>query len=133
MQDAQSVDRGVEVVGFVPDLVQELDATRVVVAPIWFGGGTRIKVLEALAAARPVVGPPAAVERIGFKDGEHGFVAEDPESFGRAIVRVLADDELAARLGTTARALGLAYRWSNCVQPAIDLYTQVTRNAFIGS
>ena len=42
---------GVELIGFVPDLKAELARNRLVVAPLWSGGGTRLKVLEALAAA----------------------------------------------------------------------------------
>lgn len=117
--------QGVEVVGVVPDLRQELEAARVVVAPIWVGGGTRIKVLEALAAARPVIGPHVAVERIGFTDGTHGFITDDADDFASAIVRVLEDDDLAARLCRGARELGEQFRWSECTRPAVELYKRL--------
>ena len=94
---------GVELIGFVDDVAPEIAAARAVVAPIRFGGGTRIKVLEAMAAARPVVGTSLAVEQIGFADGEHGRIRDDDEALARELVALLRDPGSAARLGAAAR------------------------------
>ena len=66
---ARQVDGHERVVrlGFVPDLPDLLRRCRVVLVPVWHGGGTRLKVLEALASARPIVGTGKAVEGIGRK------------------------------------------------------------------
>ena len=69
---------GVEVLGLVADLPGALAAARAVIVPIWEGGGTRLKVLEALAAGRPVVGTSLGVGGVGFEDGRHGLLGERP-------------------------------------------------------
>lgn len=116
---------GVRVLGFVRDLVPELACARVVVAPLWLGGGTRIKVLEALAAARPVVGTTIGVERIGFEHGMHGLVADDARGLASATIRVLADDALASRFAHNARELGRRYVWDEMTKPAEAVYRRL--------
>jgi polysaccharide biosynthesis protein PslH len=102
-----------DLVGFVPSLTAELQRARVVVAPIPFGGGTRIKVLEAMAAGRPVVGTTVGVEEIGFVDGEHGLVADRPDAMALAVTQVIEDDALALRLGTAAREHARGFVWGD--------------------
>jgi glycosyltransferase involved in cell wall biosynthesis len=123
--DLHSAERGVEVVGFIEDLTAELTATRVVVAPLWVGGGTRIKVLEAMAAARPVVGTTVGVEQIGFEHGRHGFVADEPAGLAEATSRLLDDGELAAACGARARAHVEDQRWTDVTRPAEELYRRL--------
>jgi glycosyltransferase involved in cell wall biosynthesis len=108
---------GVELLGLVGDLVAELAATQVVLVPLWQGGGTRLKVLEAMAAARPVVGTSLAVEEVGFVPGEHGLVADDPAGLAAAAAALLADPGHARQLGLQARGHAEAYRWARCTEP----------------
>jgi glycosyltransferase involved in cell wall biosynthesis len=122
VREAAARHERVEVLGFVDDLVAELAATRVVVASLWVGGGTRIKVLEALAAARPVVGTSVGVERIGFEHDRHGLISDTPEGLAAATVRVLADDAAAARYGREGRRLADRCRWETTTAAAEDLY-----------
>jgi len=122
VREAAARHERVEVLGFVDDLLAELAATRVVVASLWVGGGTRIKVLEALAAARPVVGTSVGVERIGFEHDRHGLISDTPEGLARATVRVLADDGAAARYAQEGRSLADKYRWEMTTAAAEDLY-----------
>jgi glycosyltransferase involved in cell wall biosynthesis len=111
-----------ELVGFVPSLEAELQRARVVVAPIPFGGGTRIKVLEAMAAGRPVVGTRLGVEEIGFVDGQHGFVADQPDAMARAVAQIVDDDALAARLGVAAREHARGFAWHDLTGALEDRY-----------
>lgn len=113
---------GVEVVGFVDDLAAELSVTRVVVVPIWVGGGTRIKVLEALAAARAVVGTPVGVERLGFEHDRHGLIAASPGDLADATTALLADDARAQRYADEGRRLVRDQSWSVVTRPAETLY-----------
>jgi glycosyltransferase involved in cell wall biosynthesis len=122
VREAASAQPRVEVLGFVDDLLAELATARVTIAPLWVGGGTRIKVLEAMAAARPVIGTTVGVEQIGFEHDRHGLVADASEGLAEATVRVLADDDLAARLGAEARQLAQGYRWETTTAPAEQLY-----------
>jgi polysaccharide biosynthesis protein PslH len=122
IRKAASETRRVTILGFVPDLLAELGKARVVVAPIWFGGGTRIKVLEALAAARPVVGTTVGVERVGFEHDRHGLIADDPEPMAAATLRVLVDEEAARRYAHNARTLAEGYRWAAMTAPLEQIY-----------
>jgi glycosyltransferase involved in cell wall biosynthesis len=115
----------IRVLGFVDDLRDELGRARLVLAPLWVGGGTRVKVLEALAAARPVVGTNIGVEQIGFRDEWHGLVDDSPEGLARATIRLLADEELAARCAANGRRLAGEYRWESTTAPAEALYHEL--------
>ncbi|MBI5103599.1 MAG: glycosyltransferase, partial [Solirubrobacterales bacterium] len=113
---------GVELVGLVDDLRAELCAASVVVVPVWTGGGTRIKVLEAMAAARPVVGTAVGVERLGFEAGVHGLVDDTPAGLADAVAALLEDPARGRRLGEAARAHVRPRCWSAATAPAEALY-----------
>jgi glycosyltransferase involved in cell wall biosynthesis len=124
VREAAARHERVKVLGFVEDLVAELAQTRVVVASLWVGGGTRLKVLEALAAARPVVGTPVGVGRIGFEHERHGLISDTPEGLAGATVRVLDDDSLAGRYAVQGRRLAQHYRWEATTAAAEELYSR---------
>jgi polysaccharide biosynthesis protein PslH len=109
---------GVELVGLVDDLPAELRSARLAVVPVWVGGGTRIKVLEAMGAGRPVVGTAVAVERLGFRDGQHGFVRDTPSGLADGCVALLDDEARARRLGESAREHVRPMRWTQVTAPA---------------
>ncbi|MFT4035997.1 MAG: glycosyltransferase [Patulibacter sp.] len=113
---------GVEVAGLVDDIVAELAAAALVVVPVWTGGGTRIKVLEAMAAARPVVGTPVGVERIGFLDGEHGAIRDTPAQLADAVAALLDAGERGVAAGIAARAAVRSYSWRALTAPLEQRY-----------
>ena len=96
----------VVVTGRVDDVTPYLDRAAVVVAPLRLGGGTRVKVLEALAAGKAVVASPLAAEGIEAVDGEHLLLAESDEELVDATARLLADPDARSSLGRRARQLG---------------------------
>ena len=114
----------VEAVGFVEDIATELARARVVIVPLWQGGGTRLKVLEALAAARPVVGTPVGVEQIGFEAGRHGHLGSTPRELADATASLLADPAAARALGQAGRSLAGSFRWREVTRPAEELYAR---------
>jgi glycosyltransferase involved in cell wall biosynthesis len=116
---------GVEVLGLVDDLPGALARARAVVVPIWEGGGTRLKVLEALAASRPVVSTPLGASGVGFAAGRHGLLAEDAPDLGAALAAVLADPARAAALGASGRALAEDFRWPRALAAAEALYAEL--------
>jgi polysaccharide biosynthesis protein PslH len=99
---------GVEVIGRVPDVTPYLDAAAVVVAPLSWGGGMRVKVLEALGAGKAVVATALAIEGLDLIDGEHVVLAETDEDFAAAIDALLANADLRAALAKRARAWAAA-------------------------
>jgi polysaccharide biosynthesis protein PslH len=119
----------VEAIGFVEDLAAELAGSRLVVVPIWSGGGTRLKVLESLAAARPVVGTPLGVEGIGFEAGRHGAVADTAAKLGTTAAELLENDRLAGSLAEEGRRLAERFRWTRTTAPAERLYERLASSS----
>ncbi len=110
--------------GLVEDITAELAASRLAIVPIWQGGGTRLKVLEALAAARPVVGTPLGVAGVGFRPDREGLVAARPADLADAAAALLGDGDRAAALAASGRRLADGYRWSRVTAPAAELYAR---------
>jgi glycosyltransferase involved in cell wall biosynthesis len=103
---------GVTVTGEVEDVSAELAAADVVVVPVRFGGGTRVKILEAFAHQVPVVSTTVGCEGLEVVDGEHLLVADAPEALAAACVRLLQREDLRRRVVVQARKLWQdRYRW----------------------
>ncbi len=93
-----------------------------VLVPVWHGAGTRLKVLEALASARPIVATPLGVEEIGFVDDRHGLLADGPGELADIAARLLGDEPLSYALAQEGRQLAERYRWSRVLEPLERLY-----------
>jgi glycosyltransferase involved in cell wall biosynthesis len=119
-----AADSRVVVLGLVEDLAATMARARLTVVPIWRGGGTRLKALEALAAGRPVVGTPLGVSGIGFEPGRHGVVVESPVELGRAAAELLGRPEVVDAMAARGRRLAAGYRWDRALTPAEELYRE---------
>lgn len=118
---------GVQIVGEVPDVAEELSRARLVVVPLRAGSGTRLKVLEAFAFRVPVVSTSIGCEGLDVVAGEHLLVADRAGEFAAACVRLLSDDELHDRVRREARSLFEAsYRWEDIRQSVSELACSVT-------
>jgi glycosyltransferase involved in cell wall biosynthesis len=115
---------GLEVLGLVEDVPAALAGARAVVVPIWEGGGTRLKVLEALASGRVVVATPLGAEGIGFEGGRHGVLAATAAELGAELAGVLGDAERAATLGAEGRRLAERFRWPDALAAASAFYAE---------
>lgn len=105
---------GVEVVGPVQDIAVELARADVVVVPIRVGGGTRLKVIEALANNIPLVTTTVGCEGIDVRNGRSALVSDDATAFAGAVLRLVADGRLRQRLADAGRALfERSHRWSD--------------------
>jgi glycosyltransferase involved in cell wall biosynthesis len=98
-------DPRIRMLGAGDDAVAHLAEARVCIAPLLSGSGTRFKILEAWAAGRAVVSTTIGAEGLGARDGEHLLLADDPDSFANAVVRLWNDPALRARLGDAGWAL----------------------------
>ena len=96
--------RGAELRPDVADAHEFVAGLSVFIAPLFAGGGMRIKVLDAMALAKAVVATPLGAGGIDARDGEELLLAGDADAFAAAVTRLLSDPEAAARLGAAARA-----------------------------
>lgn len=101
---AQGTDR-ILVTGWVTDVSPYYASARVVIAPLRFGSGIKLKVLEAMSFGRPVVTTSVGAEGMDVMPGENIFVQDTPEGFAEAICVVLAYPEHARAVGLAGRAL----------------------------
>jgi glycosyltransferase involved in cell wall biosynthesis len=93
---------GVEYSGFVEDLEALYRRSRVVCCPILWGGGTRIKIIEAAAYGRPIVSTTIGAEGLDLSDGSDILLRDDPKSFAEACLHLLKDPESCRQLGSYA-------------------------------
>lgn len=111
---------GIEVTGFVTDPTALLSETAAFVVPLQAGGGMRVKILDAWSCGLPVVSTRIGAEGLQAHDGENVLLADDAASFAQAVVRVLHEPTLAARLADGGRrTLEAYYDWRR-VYPAWD-------------
>jgi len=104
---------GVHPVGRVERVQSYLERAACSVIPLRIGGGTRLKILESWALGRAVVTTGIGCEGLEIREGENALVRDDPEPFARAVVQVLEDRALRARLGRSGRrTVERRYGWS---------------------
>jgi glycosyltransferase involved in cell wall biosynthesis len=114
--------RGVSVHPDVPDVVPFLHDARVAIVPLRIGTGSRLKVLEAMAARRPVAGTAIGLGGLEVRPGSDLLQADDPDSFAQAVLSILRDDELAGRLAERGRSLvEQSYSWEKIGREYADL------------
>ena len=101
---AVAADPRVIVTGFVPDVRPYLRESSIYLCPIRVGGGTRLKVLDALAMAKPVISTEIGVEGLGLVEGQHYLRAESAREFVSQVERLELDPALRRALGAAGRA-----------------------------
>ncbi len=106
-------DAGVLVTGSVDDVRPYVREAAVYVVPLRIGGGTRLKIFEAMGMAKAVVSTAVGAEGLPVTHGEHLLLAEEPRAFARAVVRLLRDLGRRRSIEQAARALVVErYDWS---------------------
>lgn len=101
--DVLQDDPAITVTGWVEEIRPYIAGAAVYVAPLRMGGGTRLKLLEAMAMERAVVATPLGAEGFPAVDGKELLLADTPERFAQAVVRLLHDPVGRAELGKKAR------------------------------
>lgn len=94
---------GVTVTGSVPDIRPHLARSWVQLVPLRLGGGTRLKIVESMAAGLPVVSTSVGAQGLAVTDGVEMMLADDPADFVRKTVELLAEADLRAAMALTAR------------------------------
>jgi len=107
----------VRIVGEVDDVGPYLRNAAVVAVPLQHGGGTRLKVLEALAWERPVVSTSKGAEGLPLANRRHALLADDGRGFAEAVCAVYRDEDLAAALAGAGRRFAETFSWDRLVVP----------------
>ncbi len=116
-------DPGIEVTGTVPDVRPYLERGAVCIVPLRIGGGTRLKIYEAMAMGIPIVSTTVGAEGLPVRNGEHILIVDTPEEQATAITQLLQNPHIASGLATNALRLvkehgswdSVAYRFlDNC-------------------
>jgi polysaccharide biosynthesis protein PslH len=116
----------IEFTGFVPDLRPHLAAAAAVVVPLRLGGGTRLKIVEAMAMGKAVVSTRLGAEGIEAVPGRDILIEDHPAAFANAVKRLLAQPGLAVRIGQSARQLAVErYSWSGAGRALEVFYRKV--------
>jgi len=116
----------VEFLGIIPDVRQIIHDADVCIAPLRFGSGTRIKIIEYLAMGKPVVTTSVGCEGLAVENGRNMLVADDPAEQARQIKQVLEDGRFATDLGREGRKLAEEkYDWRVYVPRLKSVYESI--------
>jgi glycosyltransferase involved in cell wall biosynthesis len=120
----------IELTGFVSDLRPHLAAAAAVVVPLRLGGGTRLKIVEAMAMGKAIVSTKLGAEGIEAVPGRDLLIEDEPAAFADAVNRLLAEPDLARRIGQSARQLAVdRYGWSGAARALEGFYRRILENA----
>lgn len=129
IQSLHSPDEGVVVTGSVDDVRPYVRSAEVVVAPLRFGGGTRLKILEAFAMGKAVVSTTLGCEGIDCRDDEHLRIRNNPSHFAEAVLELMADPLLRFEIGSSGCKLAHErYTWSAIQKKMLHIYAPKINN-----
>ena len=114
--------------GNVPDLAPYYRKADVAFAPLRAGGGTRLKILEAMARGRPVVSTTLGAEGLDVRHGEHLLIADTPQEIADAGIALFSQHALREEIRRNARALVESkYSWDACADRQLMAYEDLAQ------
>lgn len=105
MKSLVTENSSVRLTGWVEDIRPYLARASLCIVPLRIGGGTRLKIFEAMAAGKAVVSTTVGAEGLPVESGKNILLADTPEEFANSVLSVLRDDRLKLSLGREARTL----------------------------
>lgn len=119
-------NKDVRCIGYVEDVRPYINEAMIFIAPILSGGGTKLKVLNALAMGKAVVTTSIGAEGIDVTNGENIIIADNPDEFARRSVELLKNPEKAERIGKKARELIIEkYDWEKIGKRYNKIYEEL--------
>lgn len=98
IQVDKALEQNVICMGYVPDLAELYLQSRVVICPLLRGSGTKVKLLEAIAYAMPIVTTTTGASGLSLKDGINAFITDDPELYAQRVLNLLKEPKLAQKV-----------------------------------
>ncbi len=112
---------GVEVTGRVPDVRPYMERASAFIVPMRIGGGTRLKIFEAMAMGLPVVSTAIGAEGLPLKNNATILLRDAPDAFASSIVELLANDGLSTNIGRTGQqVVREAFGWQGVAAQFMD-------------
>lgn len=125
MRQLAAQDPRIRVTGQVADVRPYYNSADVVVVPLRFGSGTKLKILEAMSMGVPVVTTNIGLEGIDASPGKHVLCEDSPLQFAQAIIRLLSSPSESARITANARDFVLRYDWQRIVRDLEQTLVQI--------
>jgi len=119
---------GITLTGSLPDIRPVMARATVHVCPVRSGSGVKLKILEAMAMGKAIVTTSCGLSGIAAEPGRDLLVADGPEDFAGAVVRVLREPELRQRLGAAARMVAAReHAWHAVARRYEEVYSEACR------
>jgi polysaccharide biosynthesis protein PslH len=119
----------IEVTGSVPSILDHLREAAVFVVPLRIGGGTRIKIYEAMAAGKATVSTTVGAEGLDVCHGRDILLVDDPTAFANSVASILQQDDLRRRLESAAAATAARYDWSVITERFVEVLRTTIKTA----
>ena len=126
-QVRQLASEHIEVTGTVPSVREYLRDATLVVVPLRIGGGTRLKIFEAMAMGKAVISTSIGAEGLDVQSGRDLILADNPASFADAILSLIQNADLRQNYQRAAAKLAAQYDWSNIVERFASVLQEVSR------
>lgn len=134
MRDLCKSDESIRLLGYVEDPLPYVQKAAVFICPILSGGGTRLKILEAMSAGKAIVTTSIGCEGIDGKNGIHFIIADKAKDFSDAVIKVINNEELQETMGNNARDLVLnIYDWRIIIGKLNTNYMVFFKNTRLGT
>ncbi|HKQ08524.1 MAG TPA: glycosyltransferase family 4 protein [Blastocatellia bacterium] len=124
---ARWADDSIEVTGTVPSVVEHYKEAMINIVPLRIGGGTRLKIYEAMAMGKATVSTTIGAEGLDVEDGRDIRLADDAASFAGAIIELVRDDALRQRIEAAAARKAAQYDWSVIAGRFAEILARVAR------
>lgn len=119
-------ERLIVVTGRVDDVRSFIVRSKVFVVPIRIGGGTRLKILEAMSMEKSIVSTAVGAEGIAYHHGEDIMIADEPQAFANTVLSLMDDQKRRKRMGALARDLVCrAYDWNIVGRKLVEIYEEL--------
>jgi polysaccharide biosynthesis protein PslH len=123
---ASRAPQSITLTGFVPDLTHYFEQAALMVVPVRAGGGMRVRILEGLARAMPIITTTVGLEGIDARPNQDVWVQDTADGFAQAVVMLMRDEAMQAALGINGRRLAeRKYDWKVALKVLGSLYQSI--------
>lgn len=130
VQKLSQEDSAVRVTGRVDDIRPYIATASVYIVPLRVGSGTRLKIFEAMAMAKPIVSTTIGAEGLPVSHGKDVFLEDEPSHFAERVVTLLQDKRLREQLGSSARKLVEEhYSWKRVAADCEDVFARLIQKS----